>query len=406
MRQEDKCFITEGYTDVLMLHQNGIKNTVASSGTALTEDQVALLRRFTNNITILFDGDAAGLKAAQRGINIMLDQDVNVRIVALPEGQDPDSFLRENGTQNFKDFIRQNEKDFILFKSSLLLEEGLNDPIKKASLIKEIVTSIALVKDSIKRAVYIQQCASLFEISEDAIINELNKAIRQDLYQKQKKQHRDQLIIDRKTESESISKPPQKSSGQTKFEESNRKLGSHEAQERDIIRILIRGGTKQIDEAEDIRVAHLVIEEIRDVVDHFENPVYRRIIDIYEEMLANNQIPESNFFIQHEDEEIQNLAVDLLYEPYQFSDNWEKKFDITLQTQPMPDDNFYKDAYESLMRLKLRKIDLVIKSNLEVMNSLDSYEDKKAYLAVHSELNKTRNQIAKQLNSIILPQSG
>ena len=179
----DRCFLVEGYTDVISMHQAGVENVVASSGTALTSGQIRLIHRFTNNITVLYDGDAAGIKAAIRGIDLLLDDGMNVKVVLLPDGEDPDSFARKHNATEFANFIKQNETDFIRFKTRLLLDEAGNDPIKRSSLISDIIRTIAIIPDNIARSVYIKECSAMMEIDESVVMNEVNK-IRMDKSEK------------------------------------------------------------------------------------------------------------------------------------------------------------------------------------------------------------------------------
>jgi DNA primase len=165
----DKCFLVEGYTDVISMHQTGVENVVASSGTALTQGQINLIHRFTNNITVLYDGDAAGIKASIRGIDLLLEEGMNVKVVLLPDGEDPDSFARTHSSSEFIDYIAKNETDFIRFKTNLLLDESGNDPIKRAALIGDIVHSISLIPDGIIRSVYVKECSRLMDIDENAL---------------------------------------------------------------------------------------------------------------------------------------------------------------------------------------------------------------------------------------------
>ncbi|MCP4458621.1 MAG: DNA primase, partial [Cytophagales bacterium] len=175
IRKEDNCFLVEGYTDVISMHQAGVQNVVSSSGTALTEDQVKLIKRYTNNVTVLFDGDAAGIRASIRGIDMLLEGDLDVRAVVMPEGEDPDSYSRKLSVSAFQNFVDTEAKDIIQFKTQLFLEEAGNDPIKKAGIIKDIVTSITKINDPVKRAVYIKECSNLLGIQEQALISEQNK---------------------------------------------------------------------------------------------------------------------------------------------------------------------------------------------------------------------------------------
>src|SRR6195952_5012150 len=175
IREEDNCYLVEGYADVLSVHQAGIENVVASSGTSLTVEQIKLISRFTKNITILYDGDAAGIKASLRGLDMMLEQGLNVKVVSFPDGHDPDSYVRKLGTNAFKKHIEENKKDFILYKTTLLLKDAGNDPIKKAEVIREIVESVAKIPDSIKASVFIKECSYILQIDERALLSELNK---------------------------------------------------------------------------------------------------------------------------------------------------------------------------------------------------------------------------------------
>ena len=176
--QDDKCYIVEGYTDVLSLHEAGIENVVASSGTALTREQVRLIKRFTTNISILYDGDEAGIKASLRGIDLVLEEGMNVKVTALPEGEDPDSFSRKKSNTEFIDFISDNETDFIRFKTKLLIKDAASDPVKRAGLIREIVRSIAVIPETITRTVYIQECSNLLNVGEQVLYGEVNKLMR------------------------------------------------------------------------------------------------------------------------------------------------------------------------------------------------------------------------------------
>ena len=171
----DRCYLVEGYTDVISMHQSGVENVVASSGTALTHGQIRLIHRFTNNITVLYDGDAAGIKAAIRGIDLLLDEGMNVKVVLLPDGEDPDSFARSHSATEFTEFIRQHETDFIRFKTKLLLADAGNDPVKRAALIGDIIRTIAIVPDDITRTIYIRECSAMMEIDEQVVLNQVNK---------------------------------------------------------------------------------------------------------------------------------------------------------------------------------------------------------------------------------------
>ena len=183
--RDDRCFLVEGYTDVISMHQAGIENVVASSGTSLTSGQIRLIHRFTNNITVLYDGDGAGIKASIRGIDMLLEEGMNIKVVLLPDGEDPDSFARKHNATDYKAYINSHEVDFIRFKTNLLLEEVGNDPIKRAGLIGDIVRSISVIPENIVRSVYIRECSQLLQVEEKLLVQEVNKLMKQSKEERQ-----------------------------------------------------------------------------------------------------------------------------------------------------------------------------------------------------------------------------
>ncbi|MBT8188231.1 MAG: DNA primase [Croceitalea sp.] len=194
--KEDNCYLVEGYTDVIQMYQRGIHNVVASSGTALTPEQIRLINRLTNNITVLFDGDAAGLRASLRGIDLILEQGMNVKVCSFPEGDDPDSFARNNDFEEVMQYFADNSKDFIQFKTSLLVKEASNDPIKRADTVRDIVNSIAKIPDRIKKEIYIQECAKIMQISEEVLYNTLAQIDKKEYYDSTKKQKQEQKAFE------------------------------------------------------------------------------------------------------------------------------------------------------------------------------------------------------------------
>jgi DNA primase len=228
--RKDKCYLVEGYTDVISMHQAGFENVVSSSGTALTVDQIRLIKRFTKNITILYDGDEAGIMASFRGIDLILEQGLNVRIIMFPPDEDPDSYVRNHRTAETKDFLSQ-EKDFIRFKTSLLLEGTKGDPVKKGGLIRQIVETISLIPDSIYRNVYIKECSTLLDTPEQILINELNKILRK----KYKQDGHDPRDYYQDVEPVTIPQPKDVDYTNSEF------------QEREIIRLLLQYGTEEIE---------------------------------------------------------------------------------------------------------------------------------------------------------------
>jgi len=257
----DNCFLVEGYTDVIQMHQSGIENVVASSGTALTSDQIRLINRLTKNITVLFDGDAAGLRASIRGIDLILEEGMNVKVCTFPDGDDPDSFAKKTSYEDLVKYLDENAMDFIQFKASLLMKEAKNDPIKKAELIRDMVISIAKIPDRIKREIYIQECSRIMDISEEVLFNTLAQIVKKDIQELGKKQKEDQKVFEVfKNENEIVT-----ASIDIQFE-----------LERKIIEILLLYGNKEEDFEDNLLKAN-ELDEMIDVVEKNTCKVYQRI---------------------------------------------------------------------------------------------------------------------------------
>jgi DNA primase len=315
----DNCLLVEGYTDVISMHQAGIEHVVASSGTSLTVDQIRMIKRYTSNITILFDGDKAGIAASLRGIDLILEEGMNVRVVLFPDGSDPDSFVREHRTTEVEEFISNQSKDFISFKTGLLLEEAENDPIKKAGLVKEIVQTIALIPDAIYRSVYVKTCSKMLDVEELTLMNELNKLLRGKL--------RKQLGPD-------VPQPPIETPEQARDEELKPQtpIGYH--QERELIKLLLLYGRDELlQDTTDEQgypafyretVVKNMLDELAADKFSFEHPTHQKILQVFREHLEKDEVPNEKFFTSHPEPDISDLAVDLLSDQYELSKNWEK----------------------------------------------------------------------------------
>jgi DNA primase len=403
IRKKDNCYIVEGYTDVISLHQNGVQNVVASSGTALTSEQVRLVKRYTDNITFLYDGDAAGVKAALRGLDIVLENDMNVKLVLLPDAEDPDSYVRKVGATAFEEYIEDQAKDFIYFKMDLLLQEAGNDPIKKSALISDIIGSIAKVREPIKRSLYIRECSLSLDIDEKLIIRETNKIIREEIRQKRlvkEREERAQLSESQLTAAETMPEQNAPKQRQTQFTRER-----HFYQEKDLARIMVCAGDKFIttDDGESLRVADFIYSNIQEVIEHFDNALYRRIIDEAFRASESEDIKESGiaqYFINHSDESMRSFAIDCNASPYVFA-NWESK-DIYLQTQNMPEENFYRDSLQSILRFKLKKINKVIDELKEKSDKMgNGPESTQLILKAYKTLSEQRKLIAEELGTVI-----
>ncbi len=400
IQKKDECILVEGYTDVISLHQAGIENVVASSGTSLTEGQIGLIKRFTPNIKILYDGDPAGVKAALRGLDMVLESNMNVKVVLLPAGEDPDSFLQKVGVEEFERYISEEARDFILFKTHLLLQEVQDDPVKRAGLIRDIVGSIAKIPDPIKRSAYIRECSRVMEVEEDILHSETNKVVRSILENRKRFKARKEgtqinIVPEEGGTPEAAQPvpPPQPA-----------RLTSYEFKERDLARLLVAYGDKLYDEKENISVAEYVISQIQDLLPEFESKDYRRIVELSLQRLVEGNQVSPQYFIGHVDDEISSIAVDLLHQPWEYSPGWEKK-GLFLHTQKMPDDNVINDADSALHRFLLNRVIMLCEKNQErIKNAVAQGQEEELLklLKVQSKLLEHRNALAQRLKTVVL----
>ena len=404
VQQKDECILCEGYTDVISLHQAGIENVVASSGTSLTTEQIRLIKRFTPNIKILYDGDAAGIKAAVRGLDMVLEEDMNVKIVLLPNKEDPDSYVQRIGATAFQEYIDKEAKDFIFFKTQTLLEEAAGDPIKKAKLVKDIVLSIAKIPDPVKRQLFIRECAALMRVEEAILIGETGKLIRKSM---------DEKKVGRAAPPPSVSdevgqptdnyKAIEETFGEKKPQDFTAGDGDH--QEKDIARILVVNGADIFDPVHNVTVAAFILNNIEDVIQDFDNKLYQRIAQEALHFVQTNTPLSIQHFLQHPIKEIQNFTTTMLSNPYDYSENWDAKFNRPLETQKAPDINFVRDAEQSLKRFKLRKIGKMMEHNQSLLRKAEMDRDDSAlmrHLKIQMRLNEMKAQMAKELGTVIL----
>jgi DNA primase len=387
----DNCFLVEGYTDVISLHQAGIEDVVSSSGTSLTIEQIRLIGRYTKNVTVLYDGDAAGIKASLRGIDLILEEGLNVKVLLLPDGEDPDSYSKKVGKVAMVDFIKKNSKDFIVFKANLLLQDVANDPIKKAALIREIVETIAKVPDAIVRATYTRQCSVIMEIAEEVLSQELNKI-------------RKKNILKQETSREApIEELPELIPLEPALEE-----GSSEFQERDIIRVLILFGDtalKALDETDPrapveytYPVSRLVIAELQDEL-AFDNALYAGIFKEYCELIEKGTEVNSQYFINHTNAAVQKLATDLLSTRDELSTNWVDMHNIVT---PREEDIVEKYARGAINSLKLKKVQKLIEQYSLKMKTCENETDAMALMTTIKKLSELKIMLGKEKGSIIL----
>jgi DNA primase len=391
--QEDNCFLVEGYTDVISLYQAGVENVVSSSGTSLTEGQIRLIKRFTENITILYDGDAAGLKASFRGIDMILKEGMNVRVVLFPEGEDPDSYAKNNTTEELKNYITKNAQDFIRFKTAVLIKEVGNDPIKKAELIKDIVGSIAVIPDQIKRSVYTKECSSLLDISEQALINETNKILRGNAAKKTTTAEPEEFPDFYNIEEQEQQK-----------QEAGTDIAHWEA---DIIRLLITYGDKTIlvestnengeKITEEVVAAVYIISNINADNILFEKPIYQEVCDFYIEKLNKEELPTHQDFINHTNQKISQLTINILSIQHELSPNWARhKIFTTTEEQQLK-----LAVYNTVYAFKLSKLNKLISENQEQLK-MATTDEQMELLKQQLTLQQFKKQLAEKLGRIIL----
>ena len=391
--RHDNCYLVEGYTDVISLFQAGIENVVSSSGTALTTDQIRLIKRYTPNITILYDGDPAGIKASFRGIDMILEEGMSVRIVLFPEGEDPDSYARKYRRKELEELITNQAVDFIRFKTGLLQEEAAGDPIKTASLIKEIVNSIALIPDTIYRSVYVKECSNLLDVPERALINELNKILRRQFRKKATAPEPLPLpdVVDYTAEKQVEADP-----FDTRY------------QERDIIRLLIMYGNNEIifyeddeqglPEAHPVEVARFIVDEIaRDEI-VFQDPTFQRIFNICSEGIDHGHILDEQHFINNEDQSLVSITIDLISSPYELSENWSKN-KITVTTER---DKLKESVFNTVLSFKAKTVEGQIAENQKKLKRSKDTEEIIQLLARSKKLKDIHKEINNQLGRVIL----
>ncbi len=390
--KQDECILVEGYFDVLRMHQIGIENVVASSGTSLTMEQIRLVKRYTKNITMLYDGDAAGIHAALRGTDMILSEGMNVRVVVLPPEHDPDTFGRDFSVEYVSNYLKDNAKDFIRFKTELLLKDAEKDPIKRGQVIRDIVETISVIPDSIFRITYVKECSRLLDMPEQTLTNELNKILRAKL--------KKSLGLG----SEALPEPDSTTPKQEESIEEQLPAGYY--QERELVKLLLMYGKETITDErldekgekiyEQVSVAQLIVDDLKMDGFLFTNVVNKKIFDIFDQAIDQGHIPADHVFISHEDETIAQLAADLLSTPYKL-DQWEK-YGIFVKRE---EDVLRATVLSSIYRYK----DLIIedrrKALEEELKSTEDSDNQLILLKRKKDLDDIRKQINKELGIVI-----
>ena len=385
----DNCYLVEGYADVLSMHQAGVENVVSSSGTSLTSGQVRLIARYTKNVTILYDGDEAGIKASLRGTDMLLEEGLNVKVLLFPDGNDPDSYVQQFGSTAFRKYIAEHQQDFIFYKTQVLLRDAGNDPIKRAGVIHDVVESIALIPDAIKASVFVRECSALLDIEERLLIAELNK-LRIDRAKKadRKKEPSPIQIADADAGSTSTPTPPPVDA-----------VSSDVLHEREIVRILLHYGSQPATwEEDDVPIAPLLLSGLSDV--SFDDAACRAVVDIYRQFINRGELPDERIFIAHRDRVIADLAIDLLATKYSLSPNWndeKRKIYVSHESERLED-----LLYGAIYRIKKRKVEQQILKVREAIKNEHDADNLEIMLANYQKLKDVSRIIAEKLGTIVV----
>ncbi len=394
----DNCFLCEGYTDVISMYQAGIQNVVSSSGTSLTRDQIKLVRRYTQNITILYDGDAAGIKASFRGIDLILEEGLNVQVVLFPEGEDPDSYSKKVGTTELEEYIKSHTQDFISFKADILLQDGNDDPLKRATLIRDIVHSVSLIPDQITRTVFLQKIAKRFDMEESVLMNELIKLRNEIAVKEQKEQTQTSFITPTQIKTEEIQIESQKI--------------KVPAAEFDLIRLMVLYGANAVKVTHiepdgkktevETSVIELICHELHQDELVFDTPVFARIHELYTAGLAANELFKSSYLKKLEDQEIVQFVCNIEATEMDLSPNWLLKYNITTNREF---NHLEKTIPNAIYAYKLHKIEKRINEiQHELLKPEDSFSDDEFnfLLSENDTLNKIKRDFSEQLGRTIL----
>ncbi|HTQ66620.1 MAG TPA: DNA primase [Puia sp.] len=384
----DECLLVEGYTDVISLHQAGIENVVASGGTSLTQDQLRLIKKYTNNLTIIYDGDTAGVKAALRGLDMALEEGLNVKLVLIPDNDDPDSYVNKIGASGFRDFIDTSKKDFILFQLEISLRDSGTDTNKKAVLVNQIAETISKInkaEDFTKQQDYIRKCSELLKIDEAGLHSLVNKFIRERIGKQESKSAFSNAPV-QETEIELVG-------DQNEF---LNLLSKDEMQERASIRSLLEFGLKSWDDNK--RVADFMLEEFigQGMID---NSDLMQIVDIYKKWYEEGLEPTAKNFLYQENQRFSSLIVSIMDFPYELSANWKEHFEGKIATR---EDLYKEEVLSTINYLKLRKIKRLMEINQKDLEKSMSGEEQKMFIETHLHLKNMEKELLENVGTVIV----
>ncbi len=383
----DECLLVEGYTDVVSLHQAGIENVVASGGTSLTVDQLRLIKKYTNNLTIIYDGDSAGIKAALRGLDLAIEESLNVQLVLIPENEDPDSYVNKIGVTAFNQFIASSKKDFILFQLEVLLKDAGNDVNKKSSIVNQIAESLSKInkaEDFTKQQDYIKRCSAILKIDETGFTNLVNKYKRDKISKDEKKMSFDEASF---IQNDAEQYNPE-------FDNSSLLLQQDELYEKNILRVLLEHGLKPFNESKSI--AEYVFEEMEQF--HFDNNQFEKLLEVYKDWFNKGMEPTAKTMLYHQDEFVRNTITNITMFPFELSIRWDE---IMEGMKILNRDISVQDTIMSMNYFKLRKLKKMFDQNQQDMEHA-SFEEQIKLIELHKQLKEYERSITLQLGTVII----
>ena len=381
----DECLLVEGYTDVISLHQAGIENVVASGGTSLTVDQLRLIRKQTNNLTIIYDGDSAGVKAALRGLDMAIEEGLNVKLVLIPDNEDPDSYVKKTGPTSFREFVEANKKDFVIFQLEVMLKEAGNETVKRSAVVNQIAETLSKFykpEDFTKQQDYIRQCSAILKIDEGGLTNLVNKFKREKITKEESRQTYETapspLARDNKVETDEVSAL----------------LIEDEYHERDVLRVLLEYGLLQWDEEK--TMADHIFEELQHYT--IESPNLDNLLNIYKDYYYKGLQPSSKTLLYYEDEAVRKLVINLTMQKFELSLNWDSKMEgMKINNR----DISRQDVEKSLNYFKLRKIKKMFDENQRDFEKAKTYEEQIDLIKIHNILKEEEQKITRSFGTVI-----
>jgi DNA primase len=385
--KKQKCYLVEGYTDVISLYQAGIENVVASCGTSLTVEQAKLIRRFSPEVTVMYDGDYAGIHASLRGIDILLEEGLNVKVILFPDNEDPDSFVRKHSISETEDFLNNNEQDFITFKTNLLLGESKNDPVKKAKIIGEIIQSVSVIPDNLTQMLYVKECSKLFDVEENTLIQELKRIRAKKYYGKEYKEIQPLITEKQKQQIDIISADK----------------NNCNAEERELAYFLLKHGNRPLFENSKGNidtVAQYIISELKENDIELQNDCYKRVFEQYENLLSKNSDFSIKHFINNIDKQISEFAVNIISDEYELSEIWNR-----YGSNISPEEDELKHTIPRAITVYKIKIlaQTIDKFKTELNSSIAENDTELTVLITKKimELNKARSMLSRQLKRVV-----